>query len=55
MKVGFNATQVRRLLPAVKINNRTGADRPEAGISSSSQRTLQLARHVPQATLNPTG
>ena len=30
MKVGFGATQARRLLAAVEINDRIGADRPKA-------------------------
>jgi hypothetical protein len=30
MKVGFGAAQARRLLAAVEINNRIGADRPIA-------------------------
>jgi hypothetical protein len=38
MKVGFGATQVRRLLPAVEINNRTGADRPVAEVRGSNSR-----------------
>jgi hypothetical protein len=37
MKVGFGATQARRLLAAVEINDRSGADRPIAAV-----RTIDL-------------
>jgi hypothetical protein len=32
MKVGFGATQARRLLAAVEINDGIGADRPRADL-----------------------
>jgi hypothetical protein len=38
MKVGFGATQARRLLAAVEINDRIGADRPKAGHQTPTQK-----------------
>jgi hypothetical protein len=45
VNVGFGATQVRRLLAAVEINDRIGADRPISAI----RRLRLLARQPPFA------
>jgi hypothetical protein len=46
-KAGFGATQARRLLAAVEINDRTGADRPRAEFKGalSGRRKLSFEPH----------
>jgi hypothetical protein len=44
MKVGFGATQARRLLAAVEINDRIGADRPVSVTRCTRKQTVVAGR-----------